>query len=105
MNPNAPPDPNVGRSREGPDGTVVRPTIPRFAAKCTLPCKPKLGLPPLVTKKYYPTQKEAEHSTSILVLAEAGGTSIVVLLLPVCGISSWFLCSNSHLCVEGASRI
>jgi hypothetical protein len=67
LNPLAPPD----IPREASDGTTIKPTVPRHAARGTLPAS--LGLPSLVTLKYYPTQKESEHCTSILFLAKLGG--------------------------------
>jgi hypothetical protein len=72
LNPMAPvePEPN---EKEAPDGTIIKPTYPRHAARATLPAN--LKLPPMVTLKYYPTQKEAEHSTAILILGHLGGLS------------------------------
>lgn len=70
MNPDAPPLEPI--EKENTDGTVAKPTFPRHAARAILP--DNLNMSPIVTLKYYPTQKEAEHCTSILILAQLGGT-------------------------------
>jgi hypothetical protein len=68
-NPVAPPLELI--EKEAADGSIVKPTFPRHAASATLPANLKLD--PIITLKFYPTQREAEHCTSILILAKLGG--------------------------------
>jgi hypothetical protein len=69
MNPFAPD--SEPHEKEAADGSIVKPTYPRHAARAILPANLKLSS--IVTNKYFPTQKEAEHCTAILILAHVGG--------------------------------